>query len=132
MGPGSLDECLGCVYEESDDIKVHLEYCIHCKRAYYSEEDRDIHEDRYTSVGQPVRMGQFTPVYDCNRCAWLNITEEQQERLYREQRRVVDHICHYYDRRIIHRAMTQDHDSRLYPCRECGKDGFRNYEGRGL
>ena len=136
MGPGSLDECLGCVYEGSDDIKVHLEYCTHCKRAYYSEEDRDMNEDRYTSVSWPVRFGKWEPVYDCNGCVWLNITEEQQEQLYREQRRSIDHICQYYNRRVVHRGPIQKHnplyDARLYPCVECSKDGFSRYESRRL
>lgn len=44
-----MSECNGCKYENSTDIKVHLEFCTHCKRAYYSEDERDIHEDKYAT-----------------------------------------------------------------------------------
>lgn len=42
-----MNECQGCKYEDSTDIKIHLEFCTHCKRAYQAEEDRDMHEDKY-------------------------------------------------------------------------------------
>ena len=44
-----MSECNGCKYENNTDIKVHLEFCTHCKRAYYSEDERDIHEDKYAT-----------------------------------------------------------------------------------
>ena len=45
-----MNECQGCKYEESTDIKIHLEVCTHCKRAYQAEEDRDMHEDKYVNI----------------------------------------------------------------------------------
>lgn len=41
------EECKGCKHEYSTDISIHLGKCTHCKRAYESEEDREIHEDLY-------------------------------------------------------------------------------------
>ena len=40
-------DCKGCKYEKSTNIKELLAFCIHCKRAYSHEEDREIHEDMY-------------------------------------------------------------------------------------
>ena len=42
-----LTECVGCKHAKTTDILVHLEFCLHCKRAYRAEEDRDIHADKY-------------------------------------------------------------------------------------
>lgn len=42
-----VNECSGCKYENSTNIKEHLENCTHCKRAYHSKEDREIHKDLY-------------------------------------------------------------------------------------
>lgn len=130
MGPGSLDECLGCMYEESDDIRVHLEYCSHCSRAYYNEEDRELNEDKFTPIFQTRRLGNFKPIFDCNSCAWLNITEEDQEQLYKEQHRMMDHICHYYNKRVIHRGSSKQRNEYLYPCIDCMKEGCCHFKKR--
>lgn len=42
-----LNECSGCYYERSIDIKVCLGICTYCKRAYLMECDREMHEDLY-------------------------------------------------------------------------------------
>ena len=42
-----MDECNGCKYEESTDIKIHMQYCLHCKRGYLAEEARDLHDDLF-------------------------------------------------------------------------------------
>ena len=42
-----VNECSGCKYEKSINIKEHLENCTHCKRAYHNKEDREIHKDLY-------------------------------------------------------------------------------------
>lgn len=131
MGPGSLEECLGCIYEESDDIRVHLEYCTQCRRAYYDLDARNLHDDKYISILQVQRQGNYKPMYDCNKCAWLNITEEDQIQLHKEQHRMVDHICHYYDKRVVHRGSSKQHNEHLYPCFDCMKDGFYYYKSKG-
>ena len=41
------NECSGCYYERSTDIKVCLGICTYCKRAYLMERDREMHEDLY-------------------------------------------------------------------------------------
>ena len=40
-------DCDGCKYEHSNDILIHMEFCLRCKRGYFNEEDQDIHEDLY-------------------------------------------------------------------------------------
>lgn len=40
-------DCDGCKYEDSNDIVIHMEFCLHCKRGYFSKEDQEIHEDLY-------------------------------------------------------------------------------------
>lgn len=45
-----MNDCKRCKYENSTDIEIHLEFCIDCKRAYSSEEDREFHEDKYESI----------------------------------------------------------------------------------
>ena len=44
-----MDECNGCKYEESTDIKICLGICTHCKRCYSTEEERNIHDDLYAA-----------------------------------------------------------------------------------
>lgn len=43
-----MDECKGCVSYESTDICEHIDFCMHCKRAYYEPFERSIHADLYT------------------------------------------------------------------------------------
>ena len=45
------NECDGCEYSESTDMKIHVEYCNYCKRNKYDEFERDIHEDFYIKAG---------------------------------------------------------------------------------
>lgn len=42
-----LDECEGCVRCHSTNICEYIEFCIHCKRAYYEPFERSIHADLY-------------------------------------------------------------------------------------
>lgn len=49
-----MNECQGCKYEKSTDIKISLEFCTHCKRAYQAEEDRDMHEDKYVRMEKDI------------------------------------------------------------------------------
>lgn len=132
MGPGSLDECLGCMYEESEDIRVHMEYCSGCCRAYYDPDLRNLYDDKFTPQFNSIRFDRREPVYDCNDCIWLNITVEQKERLYKETRRDLPHICQYYDKRIVHQGKGKEGELYLYPCTSCRRDNFRNYEECGL
>lgn len=47
MSTELIDECKNCKYEESTDIKEHMEFCLHCKRAYLVKEERDLHKDLF-------------------------------------------------------------------------------------
>jgi hypothetical protein len=42
-----VTNCEGCIYENSTDIRIHLEKCTHCKRAYSQQKDREIHKDLF-------------------------------------------------------------------------------------
>lgn len=50
-----VEECKGCKHEGSTDIKICLDKCTYCKRAYEREEDREIHEDLYESDSPPYQ-----------------------------------------------------------------------------
>lgn len=43
-----MDECRGCIWDNSTDICIHLQFCTRCKRAYYEPFERSIHADLYT------------------------------------------------------------------------------------
>lgn len=64
---------------------------------------------------------------DCNNCENINITEFQQN--FRGTKD--DHICKYYNKRIIHRCTSAcTHETRIYPCYDCEKEQYRNYKER--
>lgn len=44
---GYMNECEGCKYDKSTDIEVHMAKCNHCKRGYFVDEERNLHEDMY-------------------------------------------------------------------------------------
>ena len=67
---------------------------------------------------------------DCNKCAWLNITEEEQEKLKGMHKGM--HICKFYMKRVIHNTNRQTHASRLHPCRECYEDGLEHFIEREM
>lgn len=80
----------------------------------------NIYKAKY--LGKPINL------IDCNNCAWLNITEEEQEKIKGL------HICQFYNHRVIHRTNCLKHSSILYPCDECYKDDnkyFIEREKRG-
>ena len=54
----------------------------------------------------------------CNNCPYLNITEEEQDRL-RELGEVMFHICNRYGKRVFHYDNMRNHDANIYPCSEC-------------
>lgn len=47
MKPGIEYSCEECVRDKSINIYEHLQYCTYCKRAYYFQEEQDMHEDLY-------------------------------------------------------------------------------------
>jgi hypothetical protein len=56
---------------------------------------------------------------NCNKCKFINITEEQQT----DKR--IDHICQIYMKRVLHRSNNPKvvHNF-IYPCEECNGAGF--------
>jgi hypothetical protein len=55
---------------------------------------------------------------DCNNCPHLNITEEQQERLWRASKKktMLLHMCTKYDQRVFHYPYREP---MIHPCQEC-------------
>lgn len=67
----------------------------------------------------------------CDKCAWINMTEDEQESLAVLGRHHIPfHMCTYYDKRVIHdsRMLQPNHD--IYPCDECVKDNHINFISR--
>lgn len=64
---------------------------------------------------------------DCNDCPHLNITEEQQERMWRISKRkaMFPHICRKYNQRVLHYPYREP---MIHPCRQCEKEKESTYE----
>lgn len=61
--------------------------------------------------------------YDCNNCEYLNITEEQQEEIYKKTGEKPDHICTKYNKRVFHEVFLRDQlHHRIYPCIKCKEE----------
>lgn len=63
---------------------------------------------------------------DCNNCAWLNYTEEEQKYLSGN----VAHICTLYHTRVIHGTNEVIHASYIRPCLLCEMDKFYMFRKR--
>lgn len=61
---------------------------------------------------------------DCNVCINLNITESEQED------KTTPHICNYYRKRVLHKTNKPQHDSYIFPCRECVDDQYKEFVRR--
>ena len=57
---------------------------------------------------------------DCNNCPHLNITEEQQEHLWKlsKKKAMFQHICTKYNQRVLHCPYREP---MIHPCRQCEK-----------
>ena len=73
-------------------------------------------------MGEPIRL------YDCNRCGFLDLTEQEQQALADKCFR--NHYCTFYRKRVVHRTSNLIHDERLYPCGECENDKYVHYKER--
>lgn len=64
---------------------------------------------------------------DCNDCPYLNITEEQQEHMWRISKRkaMFPHICTKYNQRVLHYPY---YEPMIHPCRQCEKEKESTYE----
>lgn len=71
---------------------------------------------------------------DCNMCSNLYVTEYEQNRIKETEDRFLNHWCTKYQRRVIHNiprnAKPGYHNPFIFPCRECHKDDFGNFERR--
>lgn len=62
-----------------------------------------------------------TKISDCNKCPYLNITEEQQNKEYQKTKNKKKHICNKYGKRVFHMcaiSIRKEH-SKLFPLAEC-------------
>lgn len=73
-------------------------------------------------MGEPIRL------YDCNRCGFLDLTEQEQQALADKCFR--NHYCTFYRKRVVHRTSNLIHNERLYPCQECETDKYVHYTER--
>lgn len=77
-------------------------------------------------------LGRIIP--DCNRCVNLYITEEDQNALKEVKGRCYDHFCTMYSKRVIHNnppnLRPEYHSPFIFPCEECYRDIFENFERR--
>lgn len=71
-------------------------------------------------------LGLFSYHVDCNDCKHLNITEYEQ----RNGSKKGNHVCEYYQQRVIHRADRMNHDPFIYPCKQCYDNHHEKYEIR--
>lgn len=58
---------------------------------------------------------------DCNNCPHLNITEEQQERLWRASKKktMLPHMCNKYNQRVLHYPYREP---MIHPCQQCEEE----------
>lgn len=58
---------------------------------------------------------------DCNDCPHLNITEEQQEHMWRISKRMAmfPHICIKYNQRVLHYPYREP---MIHPCKQCEEE----------
>lgn len=40
-------DCDGCKYEDSNDIKTHMQFCNHCSRSHTDEFEQSMDKDMY-------------------------------------------------------------------------------------
>ena len=67
-------------------------------------------------------LSKFIKWIDCNDCAYLNMTEEEQEYKGRGM-----HKCLFYDKRVIHGTNNRIHSEMIHPCNECEKDEHKHF-----
>ena len=64
---------------------------------------------------------------DCNNCIHISVTEDEQVI------KGVEHECRLYHNRLFHRTNSIKHNSYIYPCHQCLKDGLAGfYSKKGL
>jgi hypothetical protein len=56
-------------------------------------------------------------IKDCNTCIHCNLTEDEQNKIYKKTKDKPNHICLLFNKRILHRCRQNGY---LYPCNECG------------
>lgn len=108
--------------EQFDAIEKDAEFVI----LTCIEDGRSICFDRRDLRGKG--LFKHLPIIDCNNCGHLNITEEEQQKMFLSTEYKYPHRCLLYNKPVKHNCMTvRDHDSRLYPCEECIKDDYKNF-----
>lgn len=81
-------------------------------------------DEKVLSQFKTIYLNKPVILYDCNNCVYINITEKQQQQ---KNDKFHNHYCTYYNSRVFHKTQDIDHDSRLYPCKECDQDNNIHY-----
>lgn len=60
---------------------------------------------------------------DCNDCEYLNITEEEQDEIFKKTGKKPNHICEKYNKRVYHEIFSWKFPHhKIYPCIECKEE----------
>ena len=72
-------------------------------------------------------------ISDCNKCPYLNITEEKQNEIYRETGLKPQHFCRKYNVRVVHRCMLSNKEEKhkLFPLSGCDTKEIEIYFANG-
>lgn len=62
-------------------------------------------------------------IIDCNKCHFVDITEQVQNLVYNKIKRKLPHICKFYKRQVKH----EGYHPFIVPCWECIKDEYVHY-----
>ena len=73
-------------------------------------------------------LNEWKPTPNCNNCAYVSITEEEQEVMIRP---VPGHVCRQYNRTVKHLSSNLKHNTYIHPCKECAGDKYCNFKERG-
>ena len=90
-----------------------------------SEEERKEVDDIYKMFN--------TKISDCNRCPYLNMKEEEQNKIYKESGIKPNHFCRKYNKRVIHRCALSNKEERnkIFPLDVCDTKEIEIYFANG-
>lgn len=115
-----LDDLNYYISHTREDSGEHYAY-VKCKELI---ERQPVIEGSFVKIEQ-AKSGKEIHFKDCNKCKWLNMTEEEQGLAVSKP-----HFCEFYNKRIYHRSQELIHSGYLWPCHECTRDEFTNFKER--
>lgn len=74
-----------------------------------------------------------TKISDCNKCPYLNITEEKQNEIYKETGIKPPHLCRKYKAKVIHKCAIskKEEHSKIFPLDLCETKEIEIYFANG-